>query len=851
MPGTRTLTRRTQTPLALISSLGVMIALVIAPTAAFADTAPPTPGEQASVSSDQLPTAQMDGVAWTQVMIGNTVYVGGQFTAARPAGAAAGVNTVPRSNLLSYNVTTGVLDASWAPTVNGVVRALAASPDGSKLYVGGNFTTINGAGRNHIAAFNVATGALDATFKPSTNSTVYSVSATASTVYYGGYFTAVGSVARTYAAASSAATGALLPWAPSISGGTVSGLVASPDGTKVALAGNFQSVNGSNRPGYGLAMVSATGTATGVLPFNANNTIRNGGVNAGITSISADGDSIYATGYVFGSGGNFEGTLRASWTDGSLVWMEDCHGDTYSSYAQGNLIYATGHVHNCANVVNGYPEVNPRAFHRGLAFTKSVGGTLKNNTQSGYTNFGGQPSPKLTDWYPDINNGTFTGQNQGPWHITGNSQWVVYGGEFTAVNNKPQQGLERFAVPSLAPNKDGPRTNNTPTATSPAAGSVTLTMLSNWDRDNEQLIYTVIRNGNTAAPARVVTGLSEFFRLPVLTIVDSGLLPSTTYSYYIITSDQFGNKVTSPTVTVTTRGGVVTNQPPTAAFTVSVNGSTVSVNGTGSSDPDGTISSYSWNFGDGGTATGSTATHTYAGPDTYTITLTVVDNGGASASTTHTATIAGPATQLAADAFGRTLASGWGPADLGGTWATSGSAANYSVGGGVGTMSVPTAGSELRSTLAGVHALSSETLVTAKMNQATTGGSVYISALARVAGSSDYRARAIVGSTGAVTVSLYVNGAGTTLATAAAGFTMSAGNSLNIRFRLTGSSPTTLQARIWKVGTTEPATWQATATDSTAALQVAGGVGLDTYLGGSSTGLPRTIDWSGYTVNSL
>lgn len=81
------------------------------------------------------------------------------------------------------------------------------------------------------------------------------------------------------------------------------------------------------------------------------------------------------------------------------------------------------------------------------------------------------------------------------------------------------------------------------------------------------------------------------------------------------------------------------NFPPLAAFTTDVDHLTVDVDGTTSSDSDGTIASYTWNWGDGSSDdTGSTQTHTYATAATFTITLTVVDDGGANDTQTHDVT---------------------------------------------------------------------------------------------------------------------------------------------------------------------------------------------------------------------
>ena len=78
------------------------------------------------------------------------------------------------------------------------------------------------------------------------------------------------------------------------------------------------------------------------------------------------------------------------------------------------------------------------------------------------------------------------------------------------------------------------------------------------------------------------------------------------------------------------------NLPPTAAFTIDVTeGSApleVRFDGSSSSDPDGTIATYSWAFGDGSTGSGRTTAHTYPDAGSYTPQLTVTDDRGA----THT-----------------------------------------------------------------------------------------------------------------------------------------------------------------------------------------------------------------------
>lgn len=69
----------------------------------------------------------------------------------------------------------------------------------------------------------------------------------------------------------------------------------------------------------------------------------------------------------------------------------------------------------------------------------------------------------------------------------------------------------------------------------------------------------------------------------------------------------------------------------------------VTLDASASTDSDGTIASYAWNFGDGSNAAGVTASHAYAAAGTYTVTMTVSDDGGGWNSTTAAVTVAAPA----------------------------------------------------------------------------------------------------------------------------------------------------------------------------------------------------------------
>ncbi len=121
-----------------------------------------------------------------------------------------------------------------------------------------------------------------------------------------------------------------------------------------------------------------------------------------------------------------------------------------------------------------------------------------------------------------------------------------------------------------------------------------------------------------------------------------------------LSSQSLGANVPAQSVTlfVIPAGGGPVNQPPVADFVASpASGAAplaVTFDATISSDPDGPIASYDWGFGDGGTATGMTAAHTYAAAGSYNAVLTVRDNLNATGTKTVIIVVAPGATPPAA-----------------------------------------------------------------------------------------------------------------------------------------------------------------------------------------------------------
>ena len=229
------------------------------------------------------------------------------------------------------------------------------------------------------------------------------------------------------------------------------------------------------------------------------------------------------------------------------------------------------------------------------------------------------------------------------------------------------------------------------------------------------------------------------------------------------------------------------------------------------------------------------------------MTLTVVDSLGASGSVTQPVTVA-EASVLAADEFQRTSASGWGTADVGGTWST---VSGSSVNGSVGLLSLMN--SQTRATtLSGSLPSGTDARLSVSIDKVANGGGAHVNVAPRKTAAGEYRAKLRFSATGVVNVGV-ARLVGTTETLVAnrvlTGYTHTAGATLEVRVRTvsTGAS-TTVQVKVWPQGQPEPVDWYVSATDSDPGLQGTGQLAITTYVSGTATNGPIGIGFDHLSV---
>ena len=161
------------------------------------------------------------------------------------------------------------------------------------------------------------------------------------------------------------------------------------------------------------------------------------------------------------------------------------------------------------------------------------------------------------------------------------------------------------------------------------------------------------------------------------------------------------------------------------------------------------------------------------------------------------------------------------------------------------------AGSGPSAYLNGVSARDVDLLGTVRYDKAATT-TIYTSMVARRIGTSDYRVKIRPGvSSTSLDLVRTISGAETVLASQVVpGFVMSPSSEINLRLQTVGSGTTTVRAKFWLTGAPEPAAWNLTATDTTAALQAAGAVGFYSYMGSAATNAPVTLQVQSFAAST-
>jgi PKD repeat protein len=525
-------------------------------------------------------TYQANGTVNAVLTIGSTTYLGGDFTSMRPAGSDQGTSEVPRSHLAAVNNVTGAL-LPWNPGANASVYALAASPDGTRVYVGGSFGVLGGATHKRLGAVTADSGTAVSTFAPSADGKVYAIAASAGTVFVGGTFTTVDSAARSRAAAVVATDGSLVSaWAP-VMNNTVRSITLSPDGAWVYVAGEFTAVNNLTREKF-ITKLSPTTAAISPLATHA---------GYPVWSVVVTADAIFVGGN--GAGGHASELT----TSGTQLWKFQTDGGVQAVYFLNGVLYVGGHFDNvCTGDTDG-PTTGFRcpAGTVGALRHKLVAVAPDASTSLGYD---------VASWDPGANSAL------GVFALSSNGSSLQVGGEFTTIGlgTVKQQAYAEFSpnqapVPSFTTSCTVLTCSLNARASSDSGGPIAS---YSWD----------FGDGTTATGATATHTWSRNGTPSVtLTVTDNEGLQS------------------SLTQTVT-----VASALPTARFTVTCPDLTCTLDASGSSDPDGTVGSYAWTFSDGGTASGVTASHDFSasGAGSYGVTLTVTDNTGGTATATQT-----------------------------------------------------------------------------------------------------------------------------------------------------------------------------------------------------------------------
>ncbi|MER7008095.1 PKD domain containing protein [Dactylosporangium sp. NPDC000555] len=360
--------------------VGVLIAVLLAGPAVAGQE---LPGVVSEVPVAWTPNV-LDGTVAAIAVIGDTVVVGGDFTAV--ADAATGVR-FQRRYLFAFQLGTGrILDA--APALDGPVTALAAGPSGG-VFVAGRFAHVNGVPRTGLAELDAVTGATVPGFTATTGKgQIRTLAAVGPWLYVGGTFTSFAGTPRVGLARVDAVTGALDPafdlrLARADRGKVkVEAVAVSNDGARLAAVGAFNSASGRRRDQ--LVVADTAGAAPAVSDWFTDayagrcKTLYDSYLRG--VDFAPDGSwlAVAATGGMSGPQRMCDSAARFDLTgtgNHRPVWVNRTGGNTLWSVAVTNdAVYVGGHQQWMDNPA-GHKKAGPGAVYRpGIAALDPVTG---------------------------------------------------------------------------------------------------------------------------------------------------------------------------------------------------------------------------------------------------------------------------------------------------------------------------------------------------------------------------------------------------------------------------------------------------------------------------------------------
>lgn len=693
----------------------------------------------------------LDGRVYAITQVGSRMIAGGSFGQV----ANASGPTVARTSIFAFDAATGALDTSFVPTLNGDVNALLPGPTPGTVYVGGSFGQVNGANAKGLVLLDVATGQRVTSFRTNAmNGTVNDLARNGSRIFVGGTFTSFGGTPRGGLASVNATTGVVdgvltqtvtehhnYDGTGAQAAVGVRSLDVTPDGSALVAIGNFQKVDGLERDQAVLLDLSS-GTAQVAdwrtrrfEPACARNAF-----DSYVREVDISPDGTFFV--IVSTGAPFPGTLcdtaarfetASRGQDIQPTWIDDTGGDTLWSVAiAGDVVYIGGHQRWANNVGgrdravagavprpglaalwahNGMPlSWNPGRNPRGAgAFalyatptglwmgsdTEWIGDFEYRRPRVAYFPLagGGASSADDTSAIPasimlagrigfnDLRSryydGTTVGAEQvvpgggvdwssvrgamlvGDWLYYGRSNSNLYRRTYDGTTFGPEQTVDPYNDPLWSSVDTG--SGQTYRGVKPSFYSElpSVTSMAYWQG---RLYYTLSLSSalyyrDFSPESGIIHPTRNTVPGVTMPLVNGMFVSGDSLYFAPITGGlqrrAFVNGVpTGSTTTVSTadwraRGLFLTgnrppppNETPTAALSVDCAFLECDVDGSASSDPDGTVASYAWEFGDGATATGETATHMYSEAGTYTVSLTVTDDDGATDTTTREVTVA-------------------------------------------------------------------------------------------------------------------------------------------------------------------------------------------------------------------